>query len=1556
MGVYPIINMRRDVLKSLIYVVSTLIFFFIGVKETTASHLVGGDLTYQCLSGNRYKIVLTIRRDCALAFPDALFDDPASIGIFDNNYKLLTDLAANGQILIPFNDDDTLNQVLINKCTVTTGDVCVHETKYEFTITLPFRSGGYNLVYQRCCRNQSLTNTSDPLNTGMTLLSHLSERSMQLCNSSPVFKQWPAIYICNDQEIQFDHSARDLDGDSLVYRLVTPYSGATREIPRPQPPNVGPYTDIIWSSNIYSANNMLGNADGNKILRINQSTGLLSGTPAIVGQFVVGVEVDEYRNGELISTIRRDFQYNVRNCSQDILAQMEAPGGLCGGERTITFKNTSLNAPFIQWFFDYPNNLSATSREDNPTYTYPAEGTYTVMLIAGVQGACMDTLKREIHVFNEPLNMDLDYEPLSCSNESLSLRLIDLSSDPNGTIFKWNWTVSYGSTLIIKEDQSPEITVPHNQPITVTLTVESTSGCVETITKVLTPRFIKDDISVENIIVCQGDTTNIDPIRGALPAGVNIQWVSGQSNLVGELNNRSIRFISSTLGSVILFFNVNNGSGCSFRDSVRIDILYKPALDFTIANTCGTNQVQITNNTPDATNFSWVIESKDTVIGPKAFNYLFASSGDKIIVLKTSDGCAPSLSQSIYLFDSTSIFSKLNRNARGCPGDVIELNPGGDPDLIYSWSPSELFPDPHATNPTVTVGPASVQVTVHITHRNNPDCSLMASLNIVNIIEEILKDLPDSLFVCPAVPIVLNQNGDPGLTYEWSPATLFSNPAIPSPTLITNDDVQIKVKITDPNNVNCFAEKTINVIIGVNAVIDAIPDTIETCPGREITINSGGNPLFKYEWSPAELFSDANAVSPKITVDTHTVISVKVTDTINGNCIASKDVLLWIPVLDAVNKLPDSLLSCVGVPTNLNPLGSARFTYQWSPPDNLDDPTSPNPAAMVTESTTFSVTITDIATDCQFTGAVRVNIIGDILNDLPDSIFACPGVAITLNPGGRPDLTYEWSPATLFSNPRIPSPTLTTNDDVQITVKITDPGNVNCFIEKIINVVIGVDAIIEALPDTIETCPGREITINPGGNPSFKYEWSPAELFSDANAVSPKITVDTHTVISVKVTDTINGNCTASKEIVLWIPVLDAVNKLPDSLISCFGAPVNLNPQGDSRFTYQWTPADKVNNPNSINPTATVTVTTTFSVTISDAATDCQLTGTVRVIVPPSFELNTNINDTTLCTTDSIHLIAQVQGGIDVKLEWKNPQGEVISTENEIDLKPNGSGNYTITATDAYGCTRSQSFMIIRGTLDISIGLQPDGVICAGDEIKISVTNNRPDQTLTYSWKPDPSITSGLNGSSITANPQDTVTYEVVVSNAEGCSKTLTLTVDVVPFNVDVVATSNPYTIDLGKTSQLNVTTGTGYTYKWDPSVSLDKDNVFNPIAKPTETTIYTAAVTSPEGCTGSDTTIVNIIIPECAEPFLFIPNAFTPNGDGHNDVLFVRGNTIDEMELIIYNRWGQQVFRSTSQGFGWDGNFNGSLANPDVYGYYLNILCTGGETFTKKGNITLLR
>jgi gliding motility-associated-like protein len=93
-----------------------------------------------------------------------------------------------------------------------------------------------------------------------------------------------------------------------------------------------------------------------------------------------------------------------------------------------------------------------------------------------------------------------------------------------------------------------------------------------------------------------------------------------------------------------------------------------------------------------------------------------------------------------------------------------------------------------------------------------------------------------------------------------------------------------------------------------------------------------------------------------------------------------------------------------------------------------------------------------------------------------------------------------------------------------------------------------------------------------------------------------------------------------------------------------------------------------------------------------------------------------------------------------------------------------------------------------------------------------------------------------------------------------------------------------------------------------------------------------------------------------CEEPEIFIPTAFSPNNDQRNDVFYVRGNTIESMQLVVYDRWGEKVFESNSPGQGWDGTFRGKPLPPDVYAYYLTAICFNRSTFLKKGNITLLR
>jgi gliding motility-associated-like protein len=160
-----------------------------------------------------------------------------------------------------------------------------------------------------------------------------------------------------------------------------------------------------------------------------------------------------------------------------------------------------------------------------------------------------------------------------------------------------------------------------------------------------------------------------------------------------------------------------------------------------------------------------------------------------------------------------------------------------------------------------------------------------------------------------------------------------------------------------------------------------------------------------------------------------------------------------------------------------------------------------------------------------------------------------------------------------------------------------------------------------------------------------------------------------------------------------------------------------------------------------------------------------------------------------------------------------------------------------------------------------------------------------------------------------------------------------------------------------GQSLQLNSDYfGTSYNYSWTPSQGLSNPYIYNPTAEPKTTTTYYVTVSDQYGCTwmGSITIYVSDVI--CDEPYIFVPNSFSPNGDGVNDKIYVRSSVIYEVDFRIYNRWGELVFQTNDLTNGWDGYYKGNLSEPGVFVYYLDVICYNKEIFKKKGNITLIR
>lgn len=372
------------------------ILLILSITPASASHIVGGDIYYDYMGGNNYLFTINVYRDCNST--GAQFDDPLPLGIFNSSGQMVQQenvgLPGSNQIPVVFN----------NPCVIPPNNICTELATYQILVNLPPIPGGYYVAYQRCCRGPNITNLSNPDDTGITLMTHVpgSNTGNQI-NSSPRFNNYPPLLLCNNEDLIFDHSATDPDGDQLIYSLVTPSSGGSSFNPAPNPPAAPPYAPVNWAGAGFNAAQPLGPGS---TMTINPSTGLLTASPNLTGLFVVAIAVEEWRNGVLINTTVRDFLFRVFNCNLQLEAIVPLQTDLstftsyCQG-LTVQFENDSYGGTNYFWDFGDPTSTSDTSNAFAPSYTYPADGNYTAMLVVNPGWPCTDTAYMDIYVNNE---------------------------------------------------------------------------------------------------------------------------------------------------------------------------------------------------------------------------------------------------------------------------------------------------------------------------------------------------------------------------------------------------------------------------------------------------------------------------------------------------------------------------------------------------------------------------------------------------------------------------------------------------------------------------------------------------------------------------------------------------------------------------------------------------------------------------------------------------------------------------------------------------------------------------------------------------------------------------------------------------------------------------------------------------------------------------------------------------------------------------------------------------------------------------------------------------
>jgi gliding motility-associated-like protein len=307
-----------------------------------------------------------------------------------------------------------------------------------------------------------------------------------------------------------------------------------------------------------------------------------------------------------------------------------------------------------------------------------------------------------------------------------------------------------------------------------------------------------------------------------------------------------------------------------------------------------------------------------------------------------------------------------------------------------------------------------------------------------------------------------------------------------------------------------------------------------------------------------------------------------------------------------------------------------------------------------------------------------------------------------------------------------------------------------------------------------------------------------------------------------------------------------------------------------------------------------------------------------------------------------------------ISFDWDFGDGSLSIEENPIHTYI-GPGEYDVNLTvkTLAGCTY-QSVQTVTITT-ASTSLPDELAICSGESILLPLTANFGE---TIVWDPagplnDPNILQPIAMPSSTT--LFTVTIQEVFAGLDTCTVTDQVLVEVYPLPV-VEASAEQYIVPMGETVGLMATAGF-VTYAWDPSFNLDDPTLADPQATVQSNITYEVTVTDANGCINSDT--VNLVvedIDECALETLFIPTAFSPNGDGQNDEFRIQiEGGYDILDLRVYDRWGNQVFQTDDITKGWDGRYEGRLLATDAFGYQLAIYCDG-EVVEQKGSVTLVR